>query len=101
MLQLQGEYIQQLVSILPLLTIFAIFYFLVILPTQRQKQKQQQMLAGLKNGDVVVTTGGLVGSIVALNSDDTLVLRTKPDNVKLQFARSAVAALLNAEGDRA
>ena len=49
------------------------------------------MLQDLQNGNVVLTTGGIVGTIVTINNDDTLILRVKPDNVKLQVARSAVA----------
>jgi preprotein translocase subunit YajC len=56
----------------------------------------KQMLEGLQNGNVVQTSGGIVGTIVSMNtSDDTLVIRVKPDNVKLQVARSAVAALVS------
>jgi preprotein translocase subunit YajC len=54
------------------------------------------MLAGLQNGDTVVTSGGLVGTIVALE-DDSLVLRVKPDNVKLQFARSSITSLVSVD----
>lgn len=63
---------------------------------QRQRKAQQKMLAELKNGDEVTTSGGIIGSIVSV-SDDKLVLRVKPDNIKLQVARSAVSALLNQE----
>ena len=80
-----------LVSFLPILLIFGIFYFLLFLPMQRQKKQTAQMLAELQNGDSVVTSGGIVGTIVALDSD-TLVLRVKPDNLKLQVARSAVTS---------
>lgn len=89
-----------ILGFLPLILIFGIFYFLLFLPMQRQRKNQQKMLTNLKNGDVVSTSGGIIGSIVALNSDDTLVLRVKPDNVKLQVARSAVASLLNPESDK-
>ncbi len=82
---------------LPLLFIVAIFYFLVFMPMQRQKKQQQQMLAGLQNGQTVLTTGGMVGTIVSINTDDTLILRVKPDNVKIQIMRSAVAGLVNTE----
>ena len=51
------------------------------------------MLKNLKNGDRVVTTGGVIGTIVALGDDQTLTLRIKPDNVKLQFSRGAVTGL--------
>jgi len=79
---------------LPILAIFAIFYFLLFLPMQRQRKNTQKMLAGLQNGNVVVTSGGIVGTIVAIENDDTLVLRVKPDNIKLQVARSAVSSLV-------
>ena len=81
-------------SFLPIVLIFAIFYFLLFMPMQRQKKQQKQMLADLQAGSEVVTTGGIVGTIVSL-SPDTLVLRVKPDNVKLQVSRGAVASLVN------
>lgn len=85
---------------LPLVLIFGIFYFLLILPMQRQRKKQQQMLGSLKNGDSVLTNGGIVGTIVSIGDDDTLILRVKPDNVKLQVARTAVANLLATEATK-
>ena len=85
----------QLVGFLPILLIFGIFYFLLFLPMQRQRKQTQKMLAELQSGDSVVTSGGIVGTIVALDSD-TVVLRVKPDNIKLQMARSAVSSLANA-----
>ena|SRR5271166_2828883 len=86
-----------ILGFLPLLVILAIFYLLVFMPMQRQKRNQAQMLKDLQNGNVVLTTGGLVGTIVTINNDDTLILRVKPDNVKLQIARSSVASLVNEE----
>ena len=82
---------------LPILLIFGIFYFLLFLPMQRQKKQQQRMLAELQNGNTVVTSGGIVGTIVAIENDDTLVLRVKPDNIKLQVSRSAVSNLVSSE----
>jgi len=90
----------QLVSFLPLIFIVAIFYFLVFMPMQRQKKQQAQMLAGLQAGNEVVTTGGIVGTVVSV-SPDTLIVRVKPDNIKLQIARSAVASLVNASAEKA
>ena len=57
------------------------------------------MLTELQNGNAVLTSGGIVGTIVAID-DDTLVLRVKPDNVKLQVARSAVSSLVPADGKK-
>ena len=76
------------------LPMIAIFYFLLFLPMQRQRKQTAKMLTGLQNGDTVVTSGGIVGTIVAMDGD-TLVLRVKPDNIKLQMARSAVSNLVS------
>ena len=79
---------------LPILLIFAIFYFLLFMPMQRQRKNTQKMLSALKNGDVVVTSGGIIGTIVAIETDDSLVLRVKPSDIKIQVARSAVTGLV-------
>ena len=89
-----------LLSFLPILLIFGIFYFLLFLPMQRQKKQQKTMLSSLQNGNVVLTSGGIVGTIISIGEDDTLVLRVKPDNVKLQVARSAVSSLVSGEGKK-
>ena len=93
---LQAQTTNPILGFLPMILIFAIFYFLLFMPMQRQKKQQRQMLAGLQNGNVVQTSGGIVGTIVSLNAeDDTLIIRVKPDNVKIQVARSAVAGLVS------
>jgi len=85
-----------ILSFLPMILIFGIFYFLLFMPMQRQKKQQRQMLATLQNGNVVQTSGGIIGTILSLNSeDDTLVIRVKPDNIKIQVARSAVSGLIS------
>ena len=76
-----------------------VFYFLLFRPMQRQKKKQQETLSNLKNGDIVITSGGIVGTITAVESD-TIVLRVKPDNLKLQFSRAAVSSLVPPEGSK-
>ena len=86
----------QYLSFLPMILIFGIFYFLLFLPMQRQKKAQKAMLAGLQAGSVVQTTGGIIGTIVSIGAeDDTLVLRVRPDNIKLQIARNAVAGVIS------
>src|SRR5215471_11821399 len=88
-----------LLQFAPIVVIFGIFYLLLFLPMQKQKKAQAKMLAELKSGDSVVTTGGIVGTITAVDND-TLILRVKPDNLKLQFARSAVSGLVSTEGSK-
>lgn len=80
----------------PYILIALVFYFLLFMPMQKQKKRQAEMLKNLKSGDVVTTTGGIVGTIVSVE-EDTIVLRVKPDNVKLQFSRASVGALVNPE----
>jgi preprotein translocase subunit YajC len=89
-----------MLGFLPILLIFGIFYFLLFLPMQRQKKNTQKMLSSLQNGNTVLTSGGIVGTIISIGDDDTLVLRVKPDNIKLQVARSAVSNLVTAEGKK-
>ena len=55
------------------------------------------MIANLKNGDMVLTSGGIVGAIVSVNNDDTLILRVRPDNIKLQVSRASVTGLVQEE----
>ena len=66
---------------------------------QRQRKQQQKMLASLENGQVVITSGGIVGTVVAIDND-ILVLRVKPDNVKIQVTRASVSSLAAAEGKK-
>ena len=84
----------QLLQFLPMVLIMVVFYFLLFLPMQRQKKQQKEMIDSIKSGDAVVTTGGLVGTVYRINSeDDTLVLQVKPDNIKLQISRASVTGL--------
>ena len=63
---------------------------------RRQQKNQKEMLKSLVNGQTVVTSGGIIGTIVVV-SDDTLVLRVKPDNVKIQVSRSAVTNVVKTD----
>jgi preprotein translocase subunit YajC len=83
-------------GLLPLVLIFAVFYFLLILPQQRRQKKWQHMLSELKTGDRVVTSGGLRGTIIALR-DDSVHLRVPPDNLRLEVARSSVVSVASPE----
>ncbi len=78
---------------IPVVLMIAIFYFLVFRPMQRQQKNQKEMVKSLQNGQTVLTSGGIIGTIVAVN-DDTLILRVKPDNLKLQVSRTAVTSLI-------
>ena len=82
------------------LAIAGIFYVMIFMPMKKQKKQQETMLASLEAGKEVITSGGIVGTIVNV-SPDTLILRIRPDNVKLQVARSAVASVVTPETAKA
>jgi preprotein translocase subunit YajC len=77
---------------------FAIFYFIVLRPQQRQKVDRERMLGALKKGDRVVMTSGLHGTVTNL-SEHTVTLRVA-DQVKLEFDRSAVGRVVEVTSDR-
>jgi preprotein translocase subunit YajC len=82
--------------VLMMVGIFAIFYFLLIMPQQRKQKKWQAMLSQLKTGDKIVTRGGLHGTIISLK-DDAITLRVPPDNVKLEVSRGSVVSVTTPE----
>jgi preprotein translocase subunit YajC len=83
-----------------LLPIFLIAMVLMTAIPNRNKQKKwQKMLSELKPGDVVTTLGGLRGTILNIR-EETLTLRVAPDNIKLEFLKSAIASVTTAEEEK-
>jgi preprotein translocase subunit YajC len=80
---------------LPIL-FFVVLYFLMIAPNQRKQKKWQEMLGQLKTGDRVTTNGGIRGTVLTVK-DDLVILRVQPDGVKLEFVKSAIAAVTTEE----
>lgn len=79
-----------------ILIIFAIFYFIVFRPMRKGQREVEQMRAELKNGDRVITSGGIYGTVVGV-SEDAVQLRVA-EQVKIQIAKSAVARRLEEKG---
>jgi preprotein translocase subunit YajC len=77
--------------------IFAIFYFLLIRPQQKQKRERESMLSAVKPGDRVVMSSGLHGTVVKL-SDHNVTLKVA-DQVRLEFDRSAIGRIVPASGE--
>jgi len=75
---------------------FVVLYFLMIAPNQRKQKKWQEMLSSLKNGDKVTTNGGIRGVVISVK-DDAVQLRVAPDNIKLEFAKNAIASVTTAD----
>lgn len=85
-----------LTMFLPLIFIFAIFYFLLIVPQQRRQKRWQEMVNNLKTGDKVTTSGGVRGTIIAIK-DDSVHLRVPPDNLRLEVTKASVVSLSREE----
>jgi preprotein translocase subunit YajC len=85
-------FLSQLSGFPLLILMFVAMYFLLVAPNQRKQKTWQAMLAQLKTGDKVTTNAGIRGTIVSVK-DDVLVIKTAPDGVKLEFVKSAIAAV--------
>ena len=70
---------------------FAIMYFMVIMPQQRQRKKVQEMLGALKAGDKVITNGGIYGTINGIDGDSVILKISTEPQVKIRIARAAIA----------
>jgi preprotein translocase subunit YajC len=86
----QGNWIA---SLMPLVVIFAIFYFLLIRPQQKQQKKHKQLLETLKRGDEVITRGGMHGKIYGIT--DNIVTVEVSNDVRIRFNREAIAGVSN------
>ena len=78
-----------LISLLPMVLIFVVFYFILIRPQKKRDKETAKMRSNLEIGDEVITIGGIIGRVVSLK-DDTLVIETGSDRSKIRFLRSAI-----------
>ncbi len=74
--------------------VFVLFYFLMIRPQRKEEKRKQEMQTGLKKGDTVVTTSGLVASVATVK-EDTVILNV--DGTRMEFLRSAVGSVRNTD----
>jgi preprotein translocase subunit YajC len=79
------------ITIIPYLLIFAIFYFLMIVPARKKQKAHTAMVEGLKPGDKIVTNGGIYGTVVGVT--DSIVQVRIADQVKIEIAKNAVAGM--------
>ena len=80
-----------LVTFLPMVLILVFMYIILYLPQKKQDKKDAAMRASIEVGDTVITIGGVVGRVAAIN--DTFVLETTSDRVKIRFRRSAISSV--------
>ncbi|KMK75717.1 preprotein translocase subunit YajC [Alkalihalobacillus pseudalcaliphilus] len=84
---------EMLISLLPLILMFVVFYFLLIRPQQKKQKQIREMHSALSRGDKIITIGGLHGTIDAV--DDEVMVILVNDNRKLTFDKSAVREVVN------
>lgn len=87
-----------LAGALPFIFLFAVLYFVMIMPQQRRQKKWTAMLDALKTGDRVVTSGGLRGTVVSIK-DDAVQLRVPPDNLRLEVTKASVVSVTTTEDE--
>lgn len=79
-------------TIIMLIAMVAIMYFLMIRPENKRKKKAQEMRESLKKGDIITSIGGIVGRIVYVNKD-TIIIETSDDRVRMELAKWAVSSV--------
>jgi len=97
--QQSGPAPNMLTSFLPIILIIGIFYLLIYRPMRRRQKSHEAMITALKNGDKVITNGGVYGTIAGLR-ENTVLLKVA-DQVKIEVAKSAVASLQAPSQDQA
>lgn len=85
----------QMLSFLPLVLIFIIFYFLLIRPQQKKAKQHQEMLGKLKKNDEVMTSGGIYGKVISL-ADNVVTLEVAP-NVRIRVNRPQISTVITNE----
>jgi preprotein translocase subunit YajC len=80
-------------ALLPLVLIFAVFYFLLIRPQQKKMKQHKEMLGAMRRGDRVVTGGGIIGTITKVLNDNEVTVEIA-DGVKVRVQRSLISAVL-------
>tara|TARA_Y100000591_G_C21625306_1_gene589961 strand:- start:261 stop:545 length:285 start_codon:yes stop_codon:yes gene_type:complete len=87
---------QGFAQFIPLILIFIIFYFFLIRPQQKRVKEHKAMVQGLKRGDEIITSGGIIGVVDRVLEDDRIEV-TLADNVKVQIIKNTVTSLLKKE----
>lgn len=87
-----GNGSQAMSSLVMIVVLFALMYFMMIRPEKKRKQQAQQMREGLKKGDTITTIGGVIGKVVSV-AQDTFVIETSEDRVRVEFAKWALSTV--------
>jgi len=91
-----GQQSNPLLMMLPMVAVFAIFWLLIIRPQQKRQREHQKMLEAIKNGDEVMTSGGIIGTVVGTKDSESgsIVVIKIAENTKVEVARSHIQQVL-------
>lgn len=79
-----------LATVAPMLIVFVVFYFVLILPEKKRRKQYEEMLTNVKVNDEVMTRGGIIGKIISVD-EDNIVLESGPERTRIKFSKSAIA----------
>lgn len=85
-----------IMQILPFIVILGVFYFFLILPEKKRRNKYEGMLDSLKVNDEVLTRGGIIGKIITIK-DDYLVIESGPERCRLKLSKQGISTVMNQE----
>lgn len=96
--QAAGGTTDMLTSLLPLVLIFVVFYFLLIRPQQKKMKEHKAMIEAVRRGDVVTTSGGIIGKVAKVQEDGVLQIEIA-DGVKVKVVKGTIAEVRSKGGD--
>jgi preprotein translocase subunit YajC len=91
-----GQQPSMLSALLPFIIIFVIFYFLIIMPARKKQKNHQSLIASLKGGERIITTGGVYGTVSRVMEDRIEISVDK--NTKLQVTKPSISAVIEPQG---
>lgn len=83
---------EQILAFLPMILVFVLFYFMIIVPDKKRKKQYNSMLDALKVNDEVMTKGGIMGRLVNIQ-DDYVILESGPDRARIKMSKLGVASV--------
>jgi preprotein translocase subunit YajC len=97
--QAGGDPTGGLMSLLPLVLIFVVFYFILIRPQQKKAKEHRQMLAELKRGDRIVTGGGIVATVIRVAPDSDEVIAEIAKDVRVKLVKGTIQTVIREQGE--
>ncbi len=96
-MQVAGGQPNPLIQLAPMILIFGIFYFFIIRPQQKRQKDLSKMVDGLKKGDKIVTSGGILGVVTSLQQDYVVIKTGDSDTTKMEVLKSAITGIRSQE----